>query len=180
MRLFLILFLFIFLLLVSCSDVQNNQPQKARNASIPDQESFNSTINITKEGKQVAKIWASHMLAYNKKNEFYLKDSIHVDFYNKEGMHNSVLTANEGIVYNNTNNLKAIGNVVVVSDSGITLLTEELEWINKRQKLIADTSVIFITEQDSLFGDYFESDPDLKEYIIRNTSGVSTREMKPE
>ena len=52
--------------------------------------------------------------------------------------------------------------------------------LNKRQKLIADTSVTFITDQDSLFGDYFESDPDLKEYIIRNTSGVSTREIQPE
>ncbi|MCK5078198.1 MAG: LPS export ABC transporter periplasmic protein LptC [Calditrichia bacterium] len=174
------LFLMIIFSLTGCFKTEKEKQITKKHGMVPDQESFNATISLTKDGKQTAKIWAAHILVFNKKNEFYLKDSIHVDFYNKKGVHNSVLTADKGIVYNHTKDLKAVGNVVVVSDSGVTLLTEELKWINKRQKLIADTSVTFITDQDSLFGDYFESDPDLKEYIIRNTSGVSTREMQPE
>jgi len=174
-----ILYPIIFLiLLLGCSDVNETRPAEVDSSPIPDQESFNSTITISREGTRVAEIWARHILMYRAKAEFMLQDSIHVDFYDKKGTHNSVLTADQGIVYDQTKDLKALGNVVVVSDSGVTLLTEKLEWSNRRQRLFSDTLVTFITAEDSVFGDYFESDPGLKEYIIKNTSGVSTRKIK--
>ncbi len=143
----------------------------------PDQESFDAEIILTKEGKPMAKVWTKHLLAYDKRKEIYLQDSVKVDFFDKNGKHNSVLTAGEGVVYNKTGDLTAMHNVVVISDSGVTLLTERLHWINDRQKLISDTTVTFITELDTVWGDYFESDPDLKNYIIKNTRGVSKRKL---
>ncbi len=145
--------------------------------AVPDQESWASTILITREGRQVAKVWAGHIQYFKDKEETLLEDSIHVDFYDAEGNHNSVLTAREGVVYNATNNLEARGNVVVVSDSGVVLKTDVLRWDNKRQKIISDVPVLFTTATDTIIGDAFISDPDLKNYEIKNPRGYSRRRI---
>ena len=165
--------------LVACSDFQEEPSgaslQDEEKLEYPDQESWESTIILSKEGKRVADVWANYIAVYNKKNQTLLKDSIHVDFYDRDGNHNSVLTANEGIVENITRNLKAIGNVVVVSNKGEVLETEELYWDNSQQKIISNVPVRLTTETDTLFGDSFISDPDLIHYEIKNTRGRSKR-----
>jgi LPS export ABC transporter protein LptC len=164
--------------LCSCSKTQE-EPSGPRpdTEGFPDQESWNSTIVITKDGRRMAEVWAGYIATYNQKNETVLKDSIHIDFYDQEGNHNSVLTAKEGLVYNQTNNMIAIGNVIVVSDSGIVLETEELKWNNQTQKIISDVPVIFTTETEKLNGDSFVSDPDLKNYEIKNARGYTEKSI---
>jgi LPS export ABC transporter protein LptC len=168
--------LILIFVLYSCSSTQE-EPSGPRpeNEGLPDQESWNSTIIVTRDGRRMAEVWAGHIATYNQKNETVLKDSIHIDFYDQEGNHNSVLTANEGIVYNQNNNMIAIGNVIVVSDSGIVLETEELKWNNQTQKIISDVPVIFTTETEKLNGDSFVSDPDLKDYEIKNARGYTDK-----
>ncbi|MCB0299574.1 MAG: LPS export ABC transporter periplasmic protein LptC, partial [Calditrichaeota bacterium] len=99
---------------------------------------------------------------------------------NREGQHNSVLTAQEGVVDNQTENLRAMGNVIVISDSGVVLETEELLWDNQKQKIISDVPVKFTTDEDTLVGDSFISDPELVNYEIRNARGYSKRKMQLE
>ncbi len=167
-----------FLLLFSCSDVQEEQPtQNKEKLVFPDQESWNSTITITKEGQRVADVWAGYIAVYNDQDLAKLKDSIHADFFDSNGDHNSVLTADSGFVNNQTNDLVAMGNVKVVSDSGIVLQTEKLEWNNKKQKIVSEVPVRFTTREDTLIGDSFVSDPDLENYEIRNARGFSRRKI---
>jgi len=64
-----------------------------------------------------------------------------VDFLDEHGVHSSVLTSRTGKVDENTNNLEAIGNVVVVSDSGVVVETEKLFWDNRRQLIHSDEFV---------------------------------------
>ncbi|MFZ0389328.1 MAG: LPS export ABC transporter periplasmic protein LptC [Calditrichia bacterium] len=174
--LFILMSVLVFL--TACTDIDNEgKSGTAPEKNYPDQESWNSTITITKEGKRLAEVWAGYMALYNKQNMAVLQDSVHVDFYNSEGQHNSVLTADSGRVNNSTNNLYAMGNVVVVSDSGIVLQTEKLQWDNQRQKIVSDVPVQFTTEEDTLYGDSFISDPNLKNYEIRNTRGKSRRKI---
>ena len=67
----------------------------------------------------------------------------------------------------------AIGNVVVLSDSGVTLFTDTLSWDNIREKVYTDDEVIFITEeQDTLYGIGFESDVELDNWKILKPTGV--------
>lgn len=164
----------------ACSDITEepsgtDSDDVVEKPEYPDQESWESTITISKEGKKVAEVWSAYIAVYNKRNETLLKDSIHVDFYDRDGNHNSVLTAKEGIVENQTRNLKAIGNVVVVSKKGEVLESEELLWDNRQQKIISEVPVKFTTKTDTIFGDSFVSDPDLVHYEIRNTRGYSKR-----
>lgn len=167
------------LLLVACSrsEKETSGPENTSESSVesPDQESWESTIIVSKFGRRVAKIWAGYIAVYTNKNQTFLKDSLHVDFYDHTGKHKSVLTSREGVVDNRTENLKAIGNVIVVSDSGIVLETEELIWDNEKQKIISELPVKFTTETDTLTGSSFISEPDLSNYEIRGARGYSKR-----
>jgi len=171
---FLLIFLVYFL--VDCTSIEEQTPAGSIDPKgIPDQESWESTITITQDGKKFAEIWAGYISFYNVQGKTFLKDSIHGDFFDKDGSHNSVLTADSGIVFNQTNNLIAFGEVVVVSDSGIVLETQELRWDNEKQKIMSDVPVRFTTQDDTLVGDSFVSDPDLSNYEIRNARGYSRR-----
>lgn len=173
---------FIFLILGStCSNIEeepSNVPLDPRN--IPDQESWQSTITLSKDGKMFAKVWSGYIASFNERRITLLKDSIHIDFYDKDGNHNSILTADSGKVYNDSNDLVAFGRVVVLSDSGIILETEQLHWDDENQKIVSTVPVRFTTDQDTLMGDSFVSDPDLRNYEIRNARGYSRRKISVE
>ncbi len=172
------LIILIFLLMQGCGNVEENQSTVSLDKkSIPDQESWQSTIIMTRDAKKFAEIWAGYIAYFNDKGQTILTDSIHADFYDRDGIHNSVLTADSGVVYNKTNNLFAYGHVVVVSDSGIVLQTHELRWDDERQKIISDVAVKFTTPEDTLIGDSFISDPDLQNYEITNARGYSQRKI---
>ena len=164
--------------LSGCTKIDENTPvESVDNKNFPDQESWKSEITITKEGKRFAQIWAGYIAFYNEKKITILTDSVHADFYDKNGKHNSTLTADSSVVHNQTNDLTAYGNVVVVSDSGIVLQTEVLFWDNEKQKIISDVPVRFTTGEDTLIGDSFVSNPDLTNYEIRNAHGYSRRKI---
>ncbi len=168
----------LMLLVSACSDLGDDNDATAPDDSgveHPDQESWKATIVITKDGMRVAEIWAGYIANFLKRNETVLKDSIHVDFYDSKGVKTSVLTANEGVVENTSRNMIARGNVIVVSNKGEILLTELLNWDNARQKIVSEVPVRFLTGQDTLYGDSFISDPDLKDYEIRSAKGRSNR-----
>ena len=73
----------------------------------------------------------------------------------------------------------AIGDVIVLSDSGVTLFTDTLSWDNHREKVYTDDRVIFITEeQDTLYGIGFESDVELDNWKILKPTGVFHEDKK--
>ena len=72
----------------------------------------------------------------------------------------------------------AYGNVVVVSDSGMILLTDTLRWDNERQKIISEIPVTIISDTDTLYGDTFISDPSLENYEITNSRGSGSEILR--
>ena len=95
-----VILLLILAIFMGCSDIDEDQPTKTQPyKEYPDQESWESIITITKDGKRVAEVWAGYICLYNKKKIAVLEDSIHIDFYDRNGLHNSVLTADSGIVH---------------------------------------------------------------------------------
>lgn len=172
-RYFYILFLSGGLLLQCAQDAEKTPLKAQTTQDYPDQETWNATSSLTRAGKKVGIIKAGVIKKYRKKSVTLLSDSIRVDFFDKEGRHTSVLTSLGGEVFDVKQDMVAYGNVVVVSDSGITLHTDTLYWDNKRQKVISKIPVVFTTLTDTLYGDSFESDPDLTNYQITNPRGKS-------
>ncbi len=180
MRIFLysaIILVFIF----NCTQQEERKQAVRTPVEYPDQESWDATIKITKEGRISGLVQAGYIRKYSGKQKTFLSDSIQIDFYNQQGQHNSVLYALGGEVNDKVQNMIAYGNVVVVSDSGITLYTDTLRWDNKRQKIISDIPIIITTsEGDTLYGDSFISNPDLTDYEITNPRGKSTKKISIE
>ena len=75
--------------------------------------------------------------------------------------------------------MRAIGNVVAVSDSGITLYTDTLIWDSKKEKMSTDDPIMLTTQKnDTLYGIGFESDSDLQNWKVIKPTGVTDRGMK--
>jgi LPS export ABC transporter protein LptC len=166
------------LCLYDCSEqtqVAANSDQGKKNA-YPDQESWNTILKITNEGVLAGVLKEGHIQKYSKKGYTLLKKNIQIDFFNKNGGHTSALTASQGKIWDNAQDMHAYGNVIVQSDSGIVLYTDTLEWDNKNQKIISRIPVKITTEEgDTLYGDSFSSNPALTNYHIKNPHGVSSK-----
>jgi LPS export ABC transporter protein LptC len=135
---------------------------------LPDQEIWNFKATTTTNGKLEAVIRAGHMQRFSKESRMLFDDGIHVDFFDERGEHASVLTAMSGEYDVETENVKAIGNVIVVSDSGITLYTDELFYYHDSDRIVSNKSVKVETEEGHvLHGVGFESDAQMDFWEIR-------------
>jgi LPS export ABC transporter protein LptC len=157
---------------------QDQQTVTPPNYDGPDQEGWNSRITVTSNGRQTAIVEYAHMEKFSKRRETKFDGGIVVDFYNPEGKHTSNLVSERGVLYEETNDVEALGNVVVVSDSGMTVRTQRLRWDNTRQKIVSNEFVTITTAQnDTLHGKGFQSDQSLKQWSIGKPSGVSQKKI---
>ena len=141
-----------------------------------DQESWGVTILLTDEGLIKAKIKSGHLEKYNEREFILLDSNVTVDFFDEDENHTSTLICNVAEVNEKSNHMKARGNVSAISDSGITLYTDTLVWNSIDEKMSTDCEIMLTTEQkDTLYGVGFESNSDLKNWVILNPSGVTTR-----
>ena len=142
-----------------------------------DQESWNPAIILTREAKKRAVVKSGHLAKDADKKEVILEGNVDADFFSTEEEHMSNLKSERAFVYEETDNLLAIGNVVVVSDSGVTLFTDSLYWDNKLEKITSNDTIMLTTEMDdTLYGVGFESDVDLTHWKIIKPWGVAARE----
>jgi LPS export ABC transporter protein LptC len=79
----------------------------------------------------------------------------------------STVEADSGYVVQKTNDLKAMGNIVVESSDSVTLWTEELNWSEEKQKIFTDKEVKYTKESETYIGRGLESDPGLKHIVIK-------------
>jgi len=174
--LFLIASLFGIIILGSCQKKQENIVADMEQTEYPDQEGWNSAVTSSKNGIVGAVVQYGHMQRFKKRKVVNLDDGIVVDFFNEMGDHTSQLTSEKGRIDEATNNIEAFGNVVVVSDTGITLKTEKLRWDNSIEKIVSNNFVKIITaDQDTFYGNGFESDQNLENWHITSFSGKSSR-----
>ena len=172
------LFLFILLIIVSSCAREPISEMPSRDG-MPDQESWGVTIILTNEGLIRAKVRSGHLEKYNEKEFVLLDSSVTVDFFNEMEQHTSVLTSKSAEVDQASNDMKAMGNVVAVSDSGITLFSETLTWNSKDEQLHTKDNIMITTlEKDTLYGVGFESDSDMKNWKILSPSGVTGRKLE--
>jgi LPS export ABC transporter protein LptC len=144
----------------------------------PSQEGWNSELIMSYSGRTQAVIRYGHMAQYQSTDRVLFDDGVDVDFYDEGGKHASNLKSLEGEYRPGKEDVLAKGNVVVVSDTGTVLKTESLRWDNQRQRIESDTTVCIITTGlDTLYGLGFESDSELKHWVIRKPWGVSEKRV---
>lgn len=163
-----ILSLFIF----ACNNTELNKIGETRDG-LPDAESWNATITLTNKGSKRAIIKSGHLQKYQQRQYILLDQKVDADFFNEDEIYTSNLKSEIAEIDESKDFLIAMGNVVVVSDSGVTLFTDTLSWDNVEEKIFTDDRVIFITEQnDTLYGIGFKSDVELNNWEIMQPTGV--------
>lgn len=173
---FLILFFFI-----ACHKQEEMTANSPNLSEIPDQEGWRSTLTTTNNGKIRAKIKYEHMEKYSKKNIIKFNQGVEIDFYDPNGYHTSKVYSQKAVLNENSKNVELIGNVVVLSDSGLILRTEKLLWNETEGKILSNEYVTVITaENDSIYGIGFESGQALKNWIIKKPRGVTQKKLNLE
>jgi LPS export ABC transporter protein LptC len=144
--------------------------------TIPQQESWDSHIVISDSGLVRAVIDAGYLCVYEGSQQTHMSNGVVVHFFNSDGKQTSILTSKEAIVDESSNNLEAIGNVLVVSEDSTKLKTEHLYWDNKQQLVHTPEYVEITSPKEKLQGHGFESDQSLRNYKIFHVTGQSVQQ----
>ena len=101
---------------------------------------------------------------------------VDVDFFDEFEQHTTNLVSQIAEVDERTNFMTAIGDVIVVSDSGVTLYTDTLMWNSEEELIYTDDPIMLTTENnDTLYGIGFQSDVSMDYWKILQPSGVAER-----
>jgi LPS export ABC transporter protein LptC len=172
LRHYLFVIIFVYFFSTGCEEkIKPSISSVTIGQNIPTQESWNATITFTDSGRVTGILRAGHIAMFSDKRLTLLDSNIVVDFYDEYGQHTSSLTARQGKVNDITNDFEAHQNVVVISDSGTTLRTEDLYWNNQTQKIFTPAYVEITSPKEQLQGHGFESDKSLKHYTIYKVTG---------
>jgi LPS export ABC transporter protein LptC len=163
----LFLYFIIFTIFNSCQDnkIKPRVDESIGSDEIPIQESWNSEIIFTDEGLLKAVLYTDHLQMFEDK-KITLLENVKIDFYDENRNITSTLTSKRGRVDDISKDMYAIDSVVAVSDSGVTLITDELIWRSKKQKIASDKFVRIISQTEIIEGYGFESDQHLNNYVI--------------
>ena len=155
------------LLAIGLAGCQGDAPStpSGEEIRIPDQEARDFTLTESSEGKKSWTLWASYAAMYNDRDLVDAK-TVRIDFFDHEGKKNSSLTADQGLVYQRTNDLEARGRVRVTTTSGVTLETDSLRWLNAKGKIVSDAFVRVTRKGDVVTGYGFESDANLEHFHL--------------
>ncbi len=169
-------FLVFIAIITNCNTPIINDSQYEELAEKPDQESWDVRITVTNAGTKRADIKADYLEQFNDKGFITLENNVQIDFYNADEHHMSSVLADKAEMNERTNFLRAIDNIIVKSDSGVTLYTDTLSWDNTKELIFTNDSVMITTEtSDTLYGIGFESDMNMEHWKIIKPRGVTSR-----
>ena len=95
--------------------------------------------------------------------------NLELEFYQEDLQPSSKLKADSGYIFNETNDFKAVGHIVVKSSDSVTLWTDELRWSEEKQKIFTDSEVRYSKGDQMYKGKGLESDPNLKNIVIKES-----------
>ena len=151
--------------IVGCQSRTAPTPSAA-NLKIPDQEARDFSLTETSEGMRNWTLLATYAAMYNDKNLVDAR-TIQIEFFDSKGKRSSTLVAKQGLVDQRPNNLEAIGDVRIVTETGVHMETDSLRWINSTQRIQSDAFVRVTRKGDVVTGYGFDSDANLDHFHLK-------------
>lgn len=171
----IIVFSLLVFLFCSCSSRETNQYRTQKTDSFSTKETAETvTIEYTDSGILKARVLAPEMIGMKKVRRPYVEmpKGIKVDFFASDGSVESYLTSEYAISYTDEKRIIVKRKVEVLNIKGDTMLTEELEWDQKEQKIKTDKFVVIKTKTQTISGYGMEADQTFSDWEIRNVTGT--------
>lgn len=163
------------LLASGCNGSSKTPPVSGQSAlaDSADQVMYGARFNLTDQGVLHAQLVADTAYFFDDNTRVEL---MHVNstFFTSVGVKNAVLTSRRGTYHTGTGMMVARGDVLVNSEDGRRLRSEELKYDQSRNEISSD-SAFSLTEPDRrLEGIGFRSDPNLQNvHVLKTLSGTA-------
>jgi LPS export ABC transporter protein LptC len=150
-----------------CGTERSSVPSRAA-GELPDQEVSDFVLTETDQGAPQWKLYARYAATYNVRNVIVAR-AIRVDFFDEQGVQSSELTAREGEIQLQTRDMTARGNVILQTNEGTRMSTQEIRFLNHSQMIVSPIEQMVRVQRagDVLTGYGFESDPGLKRFEFK-------------
>src|SRR5688572_19966507 len=149
-------------------------------ADSADQMMFGISTLLTDRGVLNAELESDTAFFFDENTRIELR-VVKLTFYTLTGERNSVLTGQEGTYNTRQSRMEARGNVVVVSEDGKRLTTEQLRYDQVRNEISSDSAFVLTEPGRRLEGVGFTSDPNMNNVrvhrLIEGQGAVSTGEL---
>ncbi|HEY0528871.1 MAG TPA: LPS export ABC transporter periplasmic protein LptC [Gemmatimonadaceae bacterium] len=159
--------------LTACSS--KKQPPVATHSPLADsadQVMYGARFNLTDKGLERAQLEADTAYFFEDNTRIEL-DKVHTTFYTATGAKDAVLTSQHGTYNSRTSNMVARKDVVVVSEDGRRLATQELLYSQQRNEIASDSAFVLTEPDRRVEGIGFRSDPNMKNIkILKGASGI--------
>jgi LPS export ABC transporter protein LptC len=153
------------LLLTGCEDQPGNESRES--PQVPDQEIERFTLTQTREGERLWTLSAAQASVYEDAGRVEMT-GVRIVYFDGKGNVRSTLTAANGLLMRHTNDMEALGNVVLTAADGTRLTTERLSWTERTGKIESDRLVRVTQGEDVFTGVGLEADPDLKNLKVKS------------
>ncbi len=171
-----VLVLGVFVVTASAACSSKKQPPVAAHSPLADsadQVMYGARFNLTDKGLERAQLEADTAYFFEDNTRIEL-EPVHTTFYTATGAKDAVLTSQRGTYNSRTSNMIARRNVVVVSEDGRRLTTQELLYNQQRNEISSDSAFVMTEPNRRLEGIGFRSDPNMKNIrILKGASGFA-------
>jgi len=142
-----------------------------------DQTLFGVRLTLADHGVQRALLQADTAFSYEDNTRTELR-VVRTTFYTETGVKDGTLTSREGTYNSRAGNMEARGNVVVVSEDGRRLVTQQLRYEPQRNEITGDSAFVLTRPGEELSGIGFRTDPNLSRInVLRAARGTTNRSV---
>ena len=164
-----------FLLFPACTDKGEKMADAVVNRdSLPSMTSLGVTTLISDSGITRYKIVTEEWMVFDKKTPPYwaFEKGVYLEKFDSLLHIDASIKADTAYYFDKKRLWELKGNVQILRQKGDKFETEQLFWDEKKKTVYSDKYIKIEQEDKTLTGYGFESNQELTEYVIKNTTGI--------